>query len=110
MGEGRGKSMGEKEKEFLSVALDSDHPPILFFSMCSLVIQWGKVLPPQQNQKLRRSPAVKRDCQSQQKGSCVRDAVFWIILFSMGRGREGSSQSGQLDGSICVLQVHPGFP
>lgn len=38
LGEVRGKSMGETEKNSLYL----DHPPIFFYSMCSLVAQQGK--------------------------------------------------------------------
>lgn len=67
MWEGRGKSMGETEKDSLYL----DHPPIFLFHVftcCSA----GKVFPPKQKQKLRRYPAVKRASQGQQKGSYVR--------------------------------------
>lgn len=99
--------MGEIEKEFLSVSLYLEHPPIFFYSVCSLVTQWEKCY---LHSRIKRSLAMKRASQGQQKGSCVRVTVFWIILFSTGGRKEGSSQSSQLDGSICVLQVHPGFP
>lgn len=57
----------EKQKDSLYL----DHPLIFLFHVfpcCSA----GKVLAPQQKQKLRRSPAVKKVSQSQQKGNYVR--------------------------------------
>lgn len=71
MEERRGKSMEETEKDSLYL----DHPPISFIP-CVPCCSAGKVLPPKQKQKLRRSPAVKRASQGQQKGSYVRVPVL----------------------------------
>lgn len=78
--------------------------------MCSLVTQQGKCYLHSRSKSWGGLQLWREPLRVNRRGVLSEFLLFWMILFSLGGGGGVWSQPGQLNGSICVFQAHPGFP